>query len=325
MPYLTQLAEVARRTGYPVTECPGWKTRGHGPQPAVEGVVCHHTADREDLHVVRDGRPGLDGPLSQIWLRHDGRIFIVAAGRCWHNAPSTSPNHTNSASIGIEAENNGRSPWPAGQLDAYRRLCAELCKEFGLPASRVRGHKEVNTAKSDPHTLSMNDFRAEVARLMTGAGPTPASATRVEEDAVPEIVSLGAGRDQDVPAAGELVVRWHTEYVDDPDDHGADGVAVFADGARWALCDALVKLRGLQPGEDVDLAWTRCSRDGTKVLDDPWRLTVHADPDGRIERNLGGQFALSADNQLRLRILNPGPRPVTLEKVTMAKIALFRR
>lgn len=174
MPYLTQLAKVARRTGYPVTEVSGWKSRGHGPQPYVRGIVCHHTAgasgggDYPSLGVVRDGRPGLDGPLSQFGLGRSGRIYVIAAGRCWHNAPSTSPDHTNSNSLGIEAENDGRQPWPDVQLDAYKRLCAELCKEFGLPASRVKGHKEVNTQKPDPHSVNMKGFRDDVARLIEG-------------------------------------------------------------------------------------------------------------------------------------------------------------
>ena len=168
MPYLTQLAKVAKRTGYPVTEVPGWTTRGHGPQPSVQGIVAHHTAGHDDMHVVRDGRPGLDGPLSQFWLRRDGRIFVVAAGRCWHNAPSTSDYHTNSASIGIEAENDGKQSWPAVQLDAYRKLCAELCREFRLPASRVKGHKEVQPGKPDPHHVDMNAFRRDVAAILEG-------------------------------------------------------------------------------------------------------------------------------------------------------------
>lgn len=188
MPYLTQLADVARRTGLPVTECPGWKTRGHGPQPEVQGFVCHHTAgpaaggDYPSLAVVRDGRPGLDGPLSQFGLGRTGRIYVIAAGRCWHNAPSTSPQHDNSSSIGIEAENSGSQPWPAEQLDAYRRLCAELCKEFGLPASRVKAHREVNRSKPDPRGIDMNDFRAAVAALMKGA----AAPKVVVKDGVPQ-------------------------------------------------------------------------------------------------------------------------------------------
>ncbi|ADG88898.1 N-acetylmuramyl-L-alanine amidase, negative regulator of AmpC, AmpD [Thermobispora bispora DSM 43833] len=168
MPYLTNLADVARRTGYPVTEVAGWKSRGHGPQPSVQGIVCHHTAGRNDMHVVRDGRPGLTGPLSQFWLRHDGHIFVIAAGRCWHNAPSTSNYHRNDTSLGIEAENNGSEPWPAKQVDAYQRLCAELCRAFKLPASRVKGHKEVNTQKPDPHSINMDTFRARVDLLLKG-------------------------------------------------------------------------------------------------------------------------------------------------------------
>lgn len=168
MPWLIKLAEVARRTGFPVVESPGWKTRGHGPQPAVKGVVCHHTAGRNDMHVVRDGRPGLDGPLSHFWLKHDGTIHVIAAGRCWHNAPSTSAYHSNSNSIGIEAENNGREPWPDVQLRAFKALCAELCKEYRLTAARVKGHKEVNRSKPDPHTISMTAFRMDVAELMAG-------------------------------------------------------------------------------------------------------------------------------------------------------------
>ncbi|MFI0418873.1 N-acetylmuramoyl-L-alanine amidase [Spongiactinospora sp. 9N601] len=122
---------------------------------------------------MRSGRAGLAGPLSHFGLGRSGRIYVIAAGRCWHNAPSTSAQHTNSASIGIEAENNGSQPWPPDQLDAYRKLCAELCREFDLPASRVKGHKEVNSQKPDPHHpdphhIDMDDFRAVAARLIKG-------------------------------------------------------------------------------------------------------------------------------------------------------------
>lgn len=190
MPYLTQLAAVARRTGYPVSEVGGWKTRGHGPQPEVEGVVCHHTAtpgtsgDYPTLAVVRDGYAGLPGPLSHFGLGRSGRIYVIAAGKCYHNAPSTSPYHDNSSSIGIEAENNGKQAWPAVQLDAYRKLCAELCREFELPVSRVKAHREVNTAKPDPHSISMSAFRAEVARLIVGEDDMPAPKDLWEWDGI---------------------------------------------------------------------------------------------------------------------------------------------
>ncbi|MEV0149671.1 peptidoglycan recognition family protein [Nonomuraea sp. NPDC050733] len=322
MPWLTQLADVARRTGFPVTEVGGWKSRGHGQQPAVEGVVCHHTAGWNDRHVVVHGRPGLDGPLSHFWLQHTGRIWVVAAGRCWHNAPSTSGHHMNSTSIGIEAENDGHTPWPDVQLDAYHALCAELAREFGLPASRVCGHKEVNRQKVDPHSLNMTSFRSRVAALIK----TPGTPNKQEqEDDVPEVISLGAGEDQAVPAGGEAAVKWHTEYADDPPGHAEDGVAVLAKDSRWCIVDGLLKVRGLKPGTEIDVAWSRYSRDGKQFEDDAWRLSLRADVNGRVESSVGGQFALNTKNQLRLRIINPSKDPAVVERVTMAKISLFNR
>ncbi|HEX4818201.1 MAG TPA: hypothetical protein VFV66_36130 [Nonomuraea sp.] len=84
MPWLTQVADVARCTGPPVVEVAGWQSRGHGPQPEVEGVVCHHTAgpagggDYPSLRVVRDGPPGLDGPLSHVGLGRSGTIYMIS-------------------------------------------------------------------------------------------------------------------------------------------------------------------------------------------------------------------------------------------------------
>lgn len=217
MPWLTQLATIARRTGYPVVEVDGWRTRGHGEQPQVLGIVCHHTAGWNDRHVVVNGRPGLDGPLSHFWLAKDGTIHVVAAGRCWHNAPSTSPHHGNSTSLGIEAENDGKTPWPARQLDAYRRLCAELCKAFNLPASRVKGHKEVNTGKIDPHSINMNTFRAEVARLITGRSPIP------REDSMPLA-------DKDVKRIADAVYDRLTHKV--PEGVWAEREGILAAGQK---------------------------------------------------------------------------------------------
>ncbi|MEV0617668.1 N-acetylmuramoyl-L-alanine amidase [Nonomuraea sp. NPDC050404] len=254
MPYLTQLADVARRTGHPVTEVPGWKSRGHGPQPEVQGLVCHHTAgpaaggDYPSLAVVRDGRPGLSGPLSQFGLGRSGHIYVIAAGRCWHNAPSTSPWHDNSSSLGIEAENNGFQPWPEAQLDAYRKLCAQLCREFGLPASRVKAHREVNRGKPDPHSIDMNAFRAAVAALIAG---TPAPDPNWTEEIVKELPVIRPGDDNyDVKTVrGCLFARGHVPAA------AYSGVQDGLEGwLRSTACDdGLVELvRGFQRAEGLD-------------------------------------------------------------------------
>lgn len=168
--WLTDLATVARSTGYPVVELSGWRTRGHGPMVDVRTVICHHTAGAStgnypSLNVVKNGRPGLDGPLAQYGLGRDGTIYVIAAGLCWHAGVSRDPSYTNSHAIGIEAENTGTGQaWPAVQMDAYAALCRALCAHYRLPVSRVLGHKETcapKGRKSDP-SFDMDAFRARV-------------------------------------------------------------------------------------------------------------------------------------------------------------------
>jgi hypothetical protein len=77
----------------------------------------------------------------------------------------------NATVIGIEAEHTGQAgvPWPAPQLDAYRKLSAAILKQLGTTASFMCGHKEwAPTRKIDPIGLNMHTERALVGALMTG-------------------------------------------------------------------------------------------------------------------------------------------------------------
>lgn len=174
---LTNLADVVRRSGLVVEELPGWKTRGHGQMTAVETIVCHHTAgpktgDYPSLGTVRDGRPGLAGPLAQLGLTRSGKVLVIAAGVCYHAGVVFAAYQNNWHAIGIEAEATGTDPWPAKQYDAYVRLVAALRHGYGVSNARVLGHKEVAKPlgrKSDPN-FDMAAFRAAVARAYA---PTP--------------------------------------------------------------------------------------------------------------------------------------------------------
>ncbi|WP_169721479.1 peptidoglycan recognition protein family protein [Brevibacterium album] len=178
MARLTGLALVARRTGYPVIEVAGWKSRGRAMN-SPKSVVVHHTASGKgrnapSLGVVKNGRPGLPGPLCHYLLARDGTIYVVASGRANHAGKVNATRYSNSNSIGIEAENNGvGEAWSAKQMDAYAKLCRELCDHYKIPITHVRGHKEVCSPrgrKIDP-TFNMGSFRNMVkARKGTGAG-----------------------------------------------------------------------------------------------------------------------------------------------------------
>jgi hypothetical protein len=168
---LTELADIPRKAGLKVEEVPGWRTRGHGEMLAVRTIVCHHTAgpasgEAPSLGVVRDGRPGLEGPLSHYVLGRSGAVYVVAAGLCWHTGNTFSANQSNPYAIGIEAEATGTSNWPDMQYQAYAQLCRALMDHYGLPLSQVLGHKEVAAPlgrKIDPN-FSMNDFRIAVSQ-----------------------------------------------------------------------------------------------------------------------------------------------------------------
>lgn len=174
MPYLIDLATACRNSGLKVVEVDGWRTRGHGPLNAVQTIVCHHTATSRhasgnypSLGVVRDGRPGLDGPLAQLGLGRDGTVYVIAAGVAWHAGETAQRHQDNWHAIGIEAEHDGISPWPDALVDAYARLCAALREHYNVPLACIEGHKEIAVPrgrKIDPN-FDMSAFRRRVARI----------------------------------------------------------------------------------------------------------------------------------------------------------------
>lgn len=171
---LTDLADACRKSGLPVVEVDGWKTRGHGEMFAVNSLVLHHTAtsakalgDYPSLRIVRDGRSDLPGPLSQVGLGRNGTVYVIAAGVCYHAGATFYPRQDNWHAIGIEAEHDGVSPWPTVQHAAYVRLVSALADHYGIPLSNVQGHKEVAKPlgrKVDPN-FDMTAFRARVKAI----------------------------------------------------------------------------------------------------------------------------------------------------------------
>lgn len=179
---LTWLAQVLKGAGLTVAEQPGWQSRGRGPMGIVRGVICHHTAGPKNgnmpsLSVITNGRPGLDGPLAQLGLGRDGTWFVIAAGRANHAGAGVWKGIMtgNSSFIGVEAENQGiaADPWPAVQMDAYKRGVAAILTKLGADASMACGHKEYAPRRKIDPTFDMNAFRTDVAAIMAGGGPKP--------------------------------------------------------------------------------------------------------------------------------------------------------
>ncbi len=163
---LPWLADVLRAAGLAVVEVGGWQNRGSDLR-SVEGIVWHHTvtgprtSDQAVARLLRDGRPNLAGPLSQLGLDRTGRFHVVAAGKCNHNGYGLWGNQ----SIGIEAYNDGvGEPWPDVQVAAYITGTRALLGRVGLGVDRVKGHKETDPRrKIDPAGLNMDEMRHRIA------------------------------------------------------------------------------------------------------------------------------------------------------------------
>ena len=179
----TWLADALRAGGCTVDETivPDWKNRGHTDGPFTPiGVLGHHTAgpatgDLPSLRTVRDGRPGLDGPLSNVMLSRSGVWVPIAAGRCWHAGAGSCPwvpgDDGNGYLLGIEAESAGTGDWTPAQLDAYPQGVAALLAHLDARENRFLGHLEwAPLRKIDPAGWpgGMNGFRATVAAVLNG-------------------------------------------------------------------------------------------------------------------------------------------------------------
>ncbi|UJB73015.1 N-acetylmuramoyl-L-alanine amidase (plasmid) [Acaryochloris sp. 'Moss Beach'] len=185
---LTWLPTVLRQAGLKVVEVDGWQTRGRREMGTVRGVMLHHTAgprtgNMPTLNILVDGRPDLNGPLSQLGLARDGTYYVIAAGLANHAGPGSwqGISSGNSSFIGIEAENTGLAndfPWPEVQMAAYRRGVAAILSYVNASPLMAVGHKEYAGARKIDPTFDMDDFRSEVAALMGTTVPDNPQAGR---------------------------------------------------------------------------------------------------------------------------------------------------
>jgi hypothetical protein len=176
---LTWLADVLRAAGCTVIEEDGWKTRGRDGSFTPKAIMLHHDASpagetSNGVDVIRDGRPGLAGPLSQLWLAYDGTWHVVAAGRANHAGEGgpwgvVSTDDGNGDAIGIETDHTTDEKWSDPQRSEALRGVHALAQRLGITSRdeidrAVLAHKEyAPTRKVDPDPMNMDNARAQLA------------------------------------------------------------------------------------------------------------------------------------------------------------------
>lgn len=123
-------------------------------------IVLHFTDEnsvQNSIETLRTGNSG--GPVSAHYLiGADGYIYqlVADAMRAWHAGAGRWGTITdvNSASIGIELDNDGNSPFAPAQINSLLRLLTDLTDRLGIPRTQVIGHEDfAPTRKIDPGPL----------------------------------------------------------------------------------------------------------------------------------------------------------------------------
>lgn len=123
-------------------------------------IVLHYTDEpsvEAALRILRSRNSG--GPVSAHYLiGSDGHMYQLVRDeqRAWHAGGGRWGTITdvNSASIGIELDNDGESPFTQSQIDSLLRLLDDLTVRLGIPHTQIIGHEDMAPSrKVDPGPL----------------------------------------------------------------------------------------------------------------------------------------------------------------------------
>lgn len=119
-------------------------------------VIIHHTAQNSCDQTLQTFTLSRTAVSAHYVICKDGTIHHMLNDylRSWHAGISRWGNLTdiNSASVGIELDNNGFQPFDSLQLNSLLSLLARLKKEYNIPAANFIGHGDIApTRKNDPN------------------------------------------------------------------------------------------------------------------------------------------------------------------------------
>ncbi|WP_202842710.1 N-acetylmuramoyl-L-alanine amidase [Luteimonas saliphila] len=154
------LALAACQHGAPRNPMATWVPSDNFDARRAQVIVLHYTEQdsvEQSLRTLRTRNSG--GRVSSHYLvGDDGRIYQLVADdhRAWHaGAGSWGTIHElNSASIGIEIDNDGTEPFSEPQVSALLRLLDDLTARHRIPKTAVIGHSDLAPGrKIDPGPL----------------------------------------------------------------------------------------------------------------------------------------------------------------------------
>ena len=133
------------------TWVPSPNYNNRGPQLIVLHFTNQHSV-QQSLDTLRTHNSG--GPVSAHYLiGSDGHIYqlVADAKRAWHAGAGRwgTITEVNSASIGIELDNDGHRTFAKPQIDSLLRLLADLTERLHIPRTQIIGHEDLAPSRKD--------------------------------------------------------------------------------------------------------------------------------------------------------------------------------
>jgi len=121
-------------------------------------VIIHHTAQNSCAQTLKTFTLERTQVSAHYVICRDGTVHHMLNDylRAWHGGVSRWGNTTdiNSASIGIELDNNGFEPFSEAQVASLKQLLGALKRAYAIPTANFIGHADIApTRKNDPNVL----------------------------------------------------------------------------------------------------------------------------------------------------------------------------
>jgi N-acetylmuramoyl-L-alanine amidase len=132
-------------------------------------IIIHHTAQDSLAQTLKTFTVSKTQVSAHYIIAEDGRVVQMVNDylRAWHGGNATWGRNSdiNSASIGIELDNNGVQPFSDKQIISLLALLTKLKKDYNIPTQNIIGHSDIApTRKKDPSAffpwklLALNGF-----------------------------------------------------------------------------------------------------------------------------------------------------------------------
>lgn len=121
-------------------------------------IILHHTAQDSIQQTIKTFTKASSNVSAHYIISKDGKIVHMLNDylRAWHAGISSwGKNYDiNSASIGIELDNNGTEVFSEMQINSLVALLSKLKKDYNIPTENIIGHSDIApTRKKDPSAL----------------------------------------------------------------------------------------------------------------------------------------------------------------------------